>query len=823
MSVARYSWAALLLFPLALSAHGATITGADYADTDLTPANGDTLSGIFTNVRLFQVGAGSTVFVAPSVSLTIYASTISISGTLNGGGRGQAGGNGGAASAAGLNGFAADTGGSGAGTGGAPSGAASAKGGGGGAGAGAGGNGAGSGGGTGGAAYGSTGTVTGPISADDLFQGSGGGGGGGNGSIEGGNGAAGGAAIYLEASSVSISGSVLIDGSTASPVVFSQNSFNPGGGGGGGGGSLILRVPGNINLFAGSKLSAKGGGGGSVSNFFFPAQTVSPGGGGAGGRIKIFYRPGTDFTVSLSTFAGAAGTNGGSGTLDAAAPQPGSEGTVSYGVIATPPANFAAAQVNISSISWGWTATASFGDAPGAQSYRIFPSTVTLPLPSAEAAVASTSLNAAVTGLIPNTTYFRFVTAFTAWGDSLPSNSVSTHTLANTPTPGSPIFSDMADTGMTLNWDAGSPTNPSYTLYEINRAADVNFSAALSTNFVTTLSSAPAALTPNTTYYFRARAINLDGIPTPFTAVFATATLAVVPANAVFSRVNVTSVSLSWATGSNPVDTSYLAQTSTDPAFSSITSSGSLGPSTTFYGLTPGSQYFFRIEAINRNGIASPFTTIISTKPGILSDISLPTPPGVPQPDRQFSYDGTIIFTWAAAQGGSGIFDYNFTIGSFPEGKDVLSSSSISGLSYAASGLANGRKYYARVQARSLAGILGNFSESSQGVPVFIAAQSAALNKPINWPNPFDPRQGSTQIGFSLDEAAEVVLKIYTLQGRLVYEESKGFSGSGNQVMTWNGANDSGIRVAPGGYVATLQKRYWDRSQIQKFKIALLY
>src|SRR3989338_1848081 len=205
MSVARYSWAALMLFPLALSAHGATITGADYADTDLTPANGDTLSGIFTNVRLFQVGAGSTVFVAPSVSLTIYASTISISGTLNGGGRGQAGGNGGAASAAGLNGFAADTGGSGAGTGGAPSGAASAKGGGGGAGAGAGGNGAGSGGGTGGAAYGSTGTVTGPISADDLFQGSGGGGGGGNGSIEGGNGAAGGAAIYLEASSVSIS------------------------------------------------------------------------------------------------------------------------------------------------------------------------------------------------------------------------------------------------------------------------------------------------------------------------------------------------------------------------------------------------------------------------------------------------------------------------------------------------------------------------------------------------------------------------------------------------------------------------------------------
>lgn len=807
----------LLLMCLAASAGAATITGADYANTDLIPANGDTLSGTFTNVHLFQVGAGSTVFVAAGVNLNIYATTITITGVLDGTGRGQSGGNGGGLSGRGLSGFAGDPGDTGGGGGGA-----SPKGGGGGGGGGAGGAGAGDSGGgfgaAGGAAYGSTGTIAGAISADDLFQGSGGGGGGGSASIPGGNGAAGGAAIYMEASSFTIAGSIMVDGSTGSAVTSGSVGTFPGAGGGGGGGTLLLRIPGNINIFSGSKLSAKGGGGANVVALL--GGQVEPGGGGAGGRLKIFYRPGTAFSVSLSTFAGPAGIGPGGSVDPGTPPQAGAAGAVSFGVIASSPSGLGVSQVNISSITWGWTATPSFGDELSAPSYRLFPATVTAPYPTPEATVASPAVSTSVINLTPNTTYYRFVTAFTAWGDSLPSNGVSTHTLANTPVPNG--FSAMADTTLTANWSAGTPSNPSYTLYQTDRSTNSDFSSAVFTNFVTALSSTPAVLIPNTTYYFRARAINLDGVMTPFTAVFATATLASAPASPAFTMVAVTSVSFSWSIGSNPSDTIYTAQFSTNNFLTINDSSFTLNNSALFSsGLQPGATYYFRVRSVNRNSVASDFTTVISTALGNLSDNSAPSAPGTPQPDRSFSRDGTVVFSWSASQSSAGILDYSLLIGSTPGGNDVFAGSTNT-ISYRVTGLLSGKTYYAQVAARSNAGVPGPFSAVSVGVPVFLTDQIPALAKPINWPNPFDPRLGPTNIAFSLDKSAVVILKIYTLQGRLVHQQSLDLS-VGNQIITWYGVNDSGVRVAPGGYIAVIRKDYSGRIETQKFKIAVLY
>ena len=90
------------------------------------------------------------------------------------------------------------------------------------------------------------------------------------------------------------------------------------------------------------------------------------------------------------------------------------------------------------------------------------------------------------------------------------------------------------------------------------------------------------------------------------------------------------------------------------------------------------------------------------------------------------------------------------------------------------------------------------------------------------WPSPFNPARGDAQIGFYLEEAADVSLKIYTLQGRLVRSDARAFAG-GNQIIAWNGRSDSGARVTPGGYVAVIEKRYGSRTSTQKLKIAVLY
>lgn len=815
---------ARLLAALLLSsaARAAVIPSGDYLGLPFPINNGDILSGVYTNVGLFQIAPGVTAVVGATASgsnLTVYATTVSISGVLDGSGRGQPGGNGGQVpSGAGQSGTGGGPAGAGAGTG-----AAATKGGGGGGGGGAGGVGAGDSGGgvgaAGGAGYGSTGTVTSPISADDLFQGSGGGGGGANPSIGGGAGAFGGAAIYIEAASMTVTGSILIDGSTAAAVTFGSGGTHEGGGGGGGGGTVLLRVSNALTLADGSILSAKGGGGGNISSNF--GNTLkAPGGGGGGGRIKLFYRSATFGAVTLSTAAGVAGsTTTFTGSVDASTPPAaGAVGSVSFGVVPSSPTVFAVSSVHPSSISWTWSAAPSFGDAPAAsQLYRVFPSTVAAPFPAPQ--TTATSLAAGVTEqtLIPNTTYTRFVTAYTDWGDSAPSASVSTHTLASEPA--APSFAAVAATALTFGWSAGA--NPSYTIYELNASTSAAFVAPVSTTFAAAVSSTPASLAPNTTYYFRVRAVNLDGVPTAYLATQATATLAAVPVTPAAGPVHITSAVFSWAAGGNPPDTVYVAQVSSDNFFSLTDSSTTLMTSATFFTLTPGTQNFLRVKAVNRNDVSSAFSTVISTTAGNLSNTTAPAAPGAPVSDRAFSYDGKARFAWADATSPVGILDYHLIIGSLPGGSDLFTGN-VAVASYSAAGMLTGRSYYAQVRARSNAGVYSVFSPVSAAVPVYIPAQNPEIAKPFSWPNPFDPARGDAQIGFFLEEAADVALKIYTLQGRRVANRSQSFP-AGNQIMTWNGNNESGARVSPGGYVAVIEKRYGARASTQKLKIAVLY
>ncbi len=810
----------LLSLLLAPAAQAAVIASGDYGGANLVLANGDILSGTYTNVGLFQIGAGVTAVVAATASgpnVTIYATTISISGVLDGSGRGQPGGNGGQVpSGSGQNGTGGGPASAGAGTG-----AIATKGGAGGGGGGAGGAGAGDSGGgvgaAGGTGYGSTGTVTSPISSDDLFQGSGGGGGGANGSAGGGSGASGGAAVYLEASSVTISGAILVDGSTAAAVTFGAGTAHEGAGGGGGGGTILVRASNALSLVSGSTVSAKGGGGGNVSSSFVN-PLKAPGGGGAGGRVKLFYRSGAFGSVALSTAAGAAGGLGGftNGVDASTPPAAGAVGSVSFGVVASSPTGFATLGVGVSSINWSWSATSSFGDGPAAsQLYRVFPSTSTAPLPPPHATGTPTVLQES--GLIPNTTYSRFVTAFTDWGDSAPSVSASTHTLALPPV--SAAFSAVATTSLTLGWSGGA--NPSYTVYETNVSTSASFSAPVSTSFAAAVSTSPAGLTPNTTYFLRARAANLDGVNTSFFTALATATLAAVPASPAASAVHITSGVFTWSANGNPAGTTYVAQVSSDNFFSLTDSSITLMTSATFFTLTPGTQNFLRVLAVNRSGVSSAFSTVISTTSGNLSNTTPPGAPGTPVADRAFSYDGVALFAWADATSSVGILDYNLIVGSLPGGSDLFAGN-VSVASYTATGMTTGRSYYAQVRARSNAGVYSVFSPVSAAVPVFIPALNPTITKPFSWPNPFDPAKGETQIGFFLEEAADVALKLYTLQGRLVAARSQSFA-AGNQVMTWNGSSDSGLRVAPGGYVAVIEKRYGARVSTQKLKIAVLY
>ncbi|MBI5202037.1 MAG: hypothetical protein HY925_10655 [Elusimicrobia bacterium] len=253
--------------------------------------------------------------------------------------------------------------------------------------------------------------------------------------------------------------------------------------------------------------------------------------------------------------------------------------------------------------------------------------------------------------------------------------------------------------------------------------------------------------------------------------------------------------------------------------FSVFSSTRLVAVSSTPVNLTPETVYYFKVRAVNLAGTLTAFTTTFA----IATSTTVPTAPGTPAPASPFSYDGTGTFTWAPASAPSGIKEYFLQVGSFPGAADILNQTVGNVTSWALAGLATGRSYFARVRARSNAELDGDFSGSSAPLTVFVPAQEPAITKPKNWPNPFDPNAGPTTIGFATTEPATVTLKIFSLNGQPVYEETRPFGTPGNQIWSWDGRGSSGRRVAPGGYILHLEKRSASGIDTQRSKIAVLY
>lgn len=87
----------------------------------------------------------------------------------------------------------------------------------------------------------------------------------------------------------------------------------------------------------------------------------------------------------------------------------------------------------------------------------------------------------------------------------------------------------------------------------------------------------------------------------------------------------------------------------------------------------------------------------------------------------------------------------------------------------------------------------------SAAEPTVIEASSVRLDG--NYPNPFNPL---TQVAFSLDEAANINLSVYDVQGRLVKTLHNGMHNAGDFKVSWNGTDNSGRAIASGIYFSRL-------------------
>lgn len=246
--------------------------GGDHDGENWTPSNGISIGGTHTNIGSFLITSGYTVYVSTGLILKIYADDIDIDGTLYGQGRGYAG---------------ATSWANGSGPGGGIKAADSE---------GAGGAGYGGAGGAGEGTTGSGGSSYGDNNDSGLNMGSGGGGANRDCSPDYGNGGNGGGAVFLNACTVDVDGSINMNGNAGT---FGGTC---GGGGGGSGGCLCIIC--KALICTSSTMSCNGGAG--AGGF----AGGDGGGGGGGGRAKFFYQSTDVDPLTKTTVTGGALSQG---------------------------------------------------------------------------------------------------------------------------------------------------------------------------------------------------------------------------------------------------------------------------------------------------------------------------------------------------------------------------------------------------------------------------------------------------------------------------------------------------------------------------------
>ena len=227
--------------------------------------------------------------------------------------------------------------------------------------------------------------------------------------------------------------------------------------------------------------------------------------------------------------------------------------------------------------------------------------------------------NFPVTGLLPNTIYYYRVYAYNALGTGSYSNIISAKTLIillNVPNP--PAAIPATNPGIryfTANWSS-SVGATGYRLDVSDNSEFSSFVTGYSDLNVNGTSQSVTGLSPNTYYYYRARAYNNDG-PSSNSGTIEVKTLINIPG--IPSGLTASScndiVTLKWRKNSEPDFLRYriYRSTSENPtAKVDSTTNGVLDTLKTFSGLTRGQTYYFRITSVNMEGNSSSYSNSAS-------------------------------------------------------------------------------------------------------------------------------------------------------------------------------------------------------------------
>jgi hypothetical protein len=247
----------------------------------------------------------------------------------------------------------------------------------------------------------------------------------------------------------------------------------------------------------------------------------------------------------------------------------------------------------------------------GATSYILIASSASDNPPLSVVGSSTTELSTAtVTGLVPNTTYFLFLTACGAGSCANYRVLESTITLAALPV--AAAYDQVTAGGLRANWGSGG--NPSGTLYTVQISTDAWFVYVTTWSVTSSTQASFAGLIPGTMYYGQVKATNAAGIDTGFTSLESVQTPTIsAPASGSVLSVSTFGLTVEWTPVISADSYELLVSTSeNDPVGTTIVSSITVLSTAAVYGLQPATAYFLFADACS-GGACSAYTELAST------------------------------------------------------------------------------------------------------------------------------------------------------------------------------------------------------------------
>ena len=354
----------------------------------------------------------------------------------------------------------------------------------------------------------------------------------------------------------------------------------------------------------------------------------------------------------------------------------------------------------------------------GATSYRVFRSESR---GSGYSLLGTTTATSYVnTGAAVGKTYYYRVKAVNSVGTSGYSNIVSGK--AKTAAPAAPsVTAGNSSTGKPkLTWNAVSGA----VKYEVYRSTRQNSGYSLlgtttSTSYVNTGAST------GTTYYYRVKAVNRNGMASGYSNIVSGKAKAAAPAAPSVTAGNSSTGKprLTWKAVSGAVSYRIYRSESRGTGYSLLGTTSSTSYVNT--GAAAGKTYYYRVKAVNRDGMASGYSNIVSGKAKAAA-------PAAPSVTIGNSSTGKPQLTWKAVSGAVSYRIYR----SESRGTGYSLLGTTSSTSYVNTGAAAGKTYYYRVKAVNRDGMASGYSNIVSGkatlpAPVLNIGLSVSSGKPM--------------------------------------------------------------------------------------------